>query len=261
MSNIVTNAIQRLSHLFAVSFAAAILSSCTATTEGIRIRLVDADTEKDIENAVVVYELHAATDHGTNYTQKAIYETVSNDRGWVEIPPQTINTVVTSGLRPPTLMIFKSDYDPEFLSNGGPIIPTLQDVLRWRRNGQIIKLKRPESFQKYAEKIDFLHRELEHLYDWPNDNPCGWKAIPRMLAAVDKQGRLFRKHNVYSDFPDIDHLNFQDECGSAREFLKEFLDEGNNPPPDKPQALPPRHVPRPQMMYGPPEGFVPPKSK
>jgi hypothetical protein len=245
MSNIVTSAIQRLSHLFTVSFAAAILSSCIATTEGIRIRVVDADTDKAIEDAVVIYELHAATGHGTNYTQKAIYEAVSNDSGWAEIPPQKINTVVTSGLRPPTLKIFRSGYNPEFLSNAGRIIPTLQEVLRWTRNGQTIRLKRPENFQEYAWKIDFLNGELEHLYRWPNDNPCGWKAIPRAVMAVEWEVMQFeasgkRRNNstVLRDLLGNEAYSrgmnkIVRRCGSPTEFFKNY----SIPCPDGSSAL------------------------
>jgi hypothetical protein len=167
------------------------MSSGCSTTETIRVRVVDGETGMPIEGAVTVYELHAATGHGTNYTQKAIYEAVSDGDGWIEIPPQRVSVIISSGLSNPTLKIFRTGYNPEFLSNVGRILPTWQEVLKWTENGQTIKLKRPQGFQEYVQKIDFLNRELESLYYWPNDDPCGLKAIPRAVMSVEWEAMQF----------------------------------------------------------------------
>src|SRR5205814_1328349 len=91
-----------------------------------------------------------------------------------------------------------------------------------------------QTFQEYAQKMDFLNGELEHLYRWPNDEPCGWKAIPRAVMSVESEMMQFevsgrRRHNstVLRDLlGDEAYSRGSNEtvrrCGSPTEFFKTY---------------------------------------
>ena len=150
----IISSLNNTSYLIAMVLTCTFLSSCSVTTEHIRVRVVDSESGTPIGGAVAVYEIHSATNHGTNYTQKAIYETESNANGWIEIPPLEINTLFISGLRSPALMILKSGYNPEVVQSNSPIIPTLQDVIKWNMNGETVKLDVPKNREEHARQIE-----------------------------------------------------------------------------------------------------------
>ena len=232
MHRVAQYSLERLQRISAAVVVAAVLSSCK--TDSISMRVVDAETDAPVAGAVAVYELHSATGHGTIYTQNAVYEAISDNEGWLQIPPQNVTIIVTSGLRSPNLMVFRSGYNPEFLGNSFRTSPDLKDVLHWERNGQTIRLKRPSSFQQYARQVDFFNNELRHLYDWPNDDPCGWKTIPNAVMAVEQEMIQFeanrkRQHNstVLRDLLGNEAYSrgsnkIVTRCGSPNEFFSKY---------------------------------------
>lgn len=197
MCRTVAICIKYLQRAAAVLIVAAVLGGCK--TEPITMRVIDAATGSPVAGAVAVYELHSATGHGTIYTQHVVSEAVSDDDGWIRIPALNANVVISTGLRAPTLKIFRSGYDPVFLVNH-LTMPGLQDVLKWDYNGQTVKLVRASSFVDYARKVEYFNDGLRRLFDWPNDDPCGWKAIPQAIMAIEREMINFeatgkRQHN------------------------------------------------------------------
>ena len=257
--------------LLASTFLSAPAHATTYSAEAIEAQVVDAETNQPLEGVIVVahWELerkvgayaHSGNDpRGT--LQLKVMETVTDYSGRFAFPAWgPLNAPFGAYLEwsDPAILMFKPGYELYGMTNEYP--STFNPFVNSTRTSQIndttIKLKKFEGDLKaYADKLGQLVISLDFATSYPH---CDWKQIPRMLVAVDKQKRLFRNSNVYSDLFTIDDLPFQDQCGSAREFLKEYMDEGNNPPPDKPPALP-RQMPPPQM-YGPPPGFVSHQSK
>lgn len=178
--------------------------------------------------------------------------------------PLPVPPLAALGGRDPHLILFKEGYESWSGSNSyqSTFDYWVSSTRTSQFNGTTIKLKKFEGDMKaYGELLSGLAVDLSFATNPRNrDSACDWKSIPRMLGTLIKIQKTFRAKLIYSGLPDLESIPLQDECGSAGEFLKEYLGEENNPPPDKPPALPPKQV-APPRMYGPPLGFVPPKSK
>ena len=247
--------------------------------ESIAARVVDAKSGQPLEGVIVVahWQLERKVWAGIGHSgrdprgplQLKIMETVTDGNGRFFFPAWgPLPTPPNSYLEgfDPRIIMFKQGYEYYVAANLGfppPINPNVSSTRTSWINGTTIKLKKFEGDLKdYAEEITLLHGRVDFAID-PGSPNCDWTQIPRMLSAMHKQKRIFQNAKVYSSLPTIDDIPFQDQCGSARELLKEYLGYQESPPDNPPKAVPnqSRHAPQPQMMYGPTEGFVPPKSK
>ena len=262
--------------LLAVSFKAWATEQSAATIDA---WVVDKQTGKPLDGVIVVahWELSrvAPTFVPTmpfgpdprGPLQLQIMETMTDAKGHFYFPawgplPVPLGAYLMD--RDPHLIFFKEGYAPWGASSFHQSTfdySSSSTRTSWV-DGMTIKLKKFEGDLKaYGETLSGLGVDLSFATNPRNrDSACDWKRIPRMLGTLIKIQKTFRAKLIYSGLPDLESIPLQDECGSAREFLKEYLGEENNPPPDKPPALPPKQV-APPRMYGPPPGFVPPQSK
>lgn len=202
---------QNLSSLFILfSFTSIFITGCVTeqvTTEPITMTIADFTSGELLSDVIAVYRLEATegtlTGHGGRHAQLAIVEALTGKDGVLHIPAQTIKPTPflwRTNYRNPMIYLFKSGYEPTFIGNQWHTIPRLSDVLRWEKNGIRIKLRKPESFEKYVQRVDFFGNELRHLYEWPNIDSCGWKKIPRAILALEQENMAFevsgrRRHN------------------------------------------------------------------
>ena len=85
-----------------------------------------------------------------------------------------------------------------------------------------IKLKKFEGdLQAYAAQFTSLSGDLDFA-TYTRIGNCDWKRIPRMLGTVIKIKRSFREKLIFSALPNLDSIQ-QDGCGSAEEWLKDYL--------------------------------------
>lgn len=257
-----------------ILLAGVLLSApATATTysaEAIEARVVDAETNQPLEGVIIVahWELERKVgDYGHSGTdprgplQLKVMEAVTDYSGHFAFPAWgPLNAPFGAYLEgsDPAIVMFKPGYELYGAANllFTRINPFIDSTRTSWINGTTVKLKKfSGDLKAYARHLEYLGDRVDFSREDRHQH-CDWKEIPRMLVAVDKQERVFRKNNVYSSLPILDDLPFQDQCGSAREFLKKYLDEGNNPP-DKPPVLPPKQAAPPHGMYGPPPGFIP----
>lgn len=231
--------------------------------------VVDAETGIPLEGVIVTanWQLKGGLEGGNDFGQMMVMEAVTDQSGRFYFPAWGPKRNVSDGhikFEGPRLMLFKSGYSYLSLFNETRVTDRPGPFLKSDWNGKTIKLEKFKGDMKeYARYLSIVDTQLSFAY---SGKTCYWKNIPHMIGALYQQGNVFRANGIPDwtiSIVDVllsnDRFYTESDCGSPREFLKEFLDEGNNPPPDKPPALP-RQTP-PSHMYGPPPGFVPPISK
>jgi hypothetical protein len=138
----------------------------------------------------------------------------------LSVPP-----LAALGDRDPGLIFFKEGYVPWGASNYYPSTfdYSASSTRSSEVNGTTIKLKKFEGDLKaYADQLDALSVPLKFA-TYPRIGNCDWKRIPRMLGTVIKIKRSFREKLIFSALPNLDRIPRQDECGSAEEWLKDYL--------------------------------------
>ena len=216
------------------------LQACAAmhSAESIEAWVVDAQTDQPIEGAVVVahwqLERKFAIPPGVvgydprGPLQLQILETVTDANGRFGFPawgPRRAPLGSYLEGEDPRIIIFKSGY--EIFAQGNfhpPILDTSASSTRTSElNGRTVKLKKFEGDLKgYASYLISLYGGLEFAIN-PWSANCDWQKIPQMLVAVSKQAHLFRENNIYSSLPVLDDLSQHGQCGSASDFMKEYL--------------------------------------
>ena len=216
------------------------LQACAAmhSAESIEAWVVDAQTGQPIEGAVVVahwqLERKFAIPPGVvgydprGPLQLQILETVTDARGRFAFPAwEPRRAPMGSYLEgyDPRIIIFKSGYEYFADSNmhHSKFDTSTSSTRTSELNGRTVKLKKFEGDLKgYEERISLLGGAIGFATR-PQSKNCDWQKIPQMLAAVFKQERVFRENNIYNYLPTLNRLPFQDKCGSASEFMKEYL--------------------------------------
>ena len=208
----------------ALGLMAVTLSGCT--TEPIRMRVLDAVTAEPIKDAIAVYELSSSRNHGTTYTQHALVETVSDDNGWFYIPSQNVGFVTPLGLNSPIVKIFRRGYKLEWLGND-QLMPGVSEALRWEKNGETVKLKRPQDFAEYERTVRLFNSGMGR-------GDCGWKKTPLAIVAIESEIMEFetsgrQKHNSTVLRSLLSHEAYSRgkaemfvRCGSARAFFNTY---------------------------------------
>jgi hypothetical protein len=209
----------------ALGLVAVTLSGCT--TEPIRMRVLDAVTAEPVKDAIAVYELSSSREHGTAGTQYALVETVSDANGWFYIPSQNVGFIFTAlGLNSPIVKIFRRGYQLEWLGND-ELMPSANEALRWEKNGETVKLKRPKDFAEYARTLRLLNSRLA-------GGDCGWKKTPLAILAIESEIMEFetsgrQKHNttvlrslLSYEAQSRGKAEMFVRCGSARAFFNTY---------------------------------------
>lgn len=228
----------------------AICSGCavfgyTLHDDGVDSRVIDADTGKPIQGAVVVayWEMHRGSFAGDSLPCGAanVEEAVTDKNGKFHIPGWgPIHSSCEMRSFDPFLYVFKSGYGYARVGNY-PLNPPFITSTHSEWNDKPIKLKKfPDldltktGIHSYAADFGALNvDELENfVVDFPTE--CNWKKIPNMLLALMAQAKLFRAAgnpvgSIASDLTQDDQDRFMQkiapQCGSPKTFV-EGLEQG-----------------------------------
>jgi hypothetical protein len=231
-------------NFFCALLASALLSApvhaTTYSAEAIDAQIVDAKTNQPLEGVIVV--AHWEVDRVVpsfvpimpfvNDTrgpfQLQIMETVTDANGRFHFSawgPLSVPPLAALGDRDPHLIFFKEDYVYWAISNGHPSTfdYSASSTRSSEVNGTTIKLKKFEGDLKaYAAQFTNFNGDLKFATH-PRISNCDWKRIPRMLGTVIKLERSFREKLIYSDLPNLYSISRHAGCGSAEEWLKDYL--------------------------------------
>ena len=231
-------------NFFCLLLASVLLSApvhaTTYSAEAIDAQVVDAKTNQPLEGVIVVAHWEVGRVVPTFVPimpfgndprgpfQLQIMETVTDANGRFHFPawgPLSVPPLAALGDSDPHLIFFKEGYVPWGASSYHP--STFDYSASSTRsswvNGTTIKLKKFEGdLQAYAAQVGKLSVPLDFARNYRNDT-CDWKRIPRMLGTVIKIKKSFREKLIYSALPNLESIPHQDECGSAEEWLKDYL--------------------------------------
>ena len=225
--------------LLAFALLSAPVHATTYSAEAIDAQVVDAKTNQPLEGVIVVAHWEVARVVPTFVPimpfgndprgpfQLQIMETVTDANGRFHFPawgPLPVPPLAALGDRDPHLIFFKEGYIPWSISNGHPSTfdYSASSTRSSELNGTTIKLKKFEGDLKaYADQFVGLGGDL-NFATYTRIGNCDWKRIPRMLGTVIKIKRSFREKLIYSALPNLDSIQ-QGECGSAEEWLKDYL--------------------------------------
>jgi hypothetical protein len=204
--------------------------------ESIRAKVVDDSSGEPLEGVHVVFKATAYegtfTGHGGRKVNLLVAEGITNATGIIELPAQKIDPEpfwFNTHYDYPWIYFFKSGYLPAIEKNPWNGLASLETVQRWQYNGKTVRLKKPNYFNEYIEKISFLGNEIERIYRYPPPEQCEWKRIPRMFLYLDREYSLIleraRQANRYLSLPTIASLQqhyWESRCGSAIEFFGKY---------------------------------------
>lgn len=208
------------------------------SAESIEARVVDDKTGEPIKGMVVVahWQLerkYAIPPGVVGYDprgplQLQIMETVTDQDGHFYFPawgPLPVPPGAYLMDEDPAIVMFKPGH--EFYSTTNEYPSTFDFSASSTRTSQInhttIRMKKFEGDLKaYANALMLLAGRLDFAAN-PQESTCDWTRIPRMLAAVHEQKRIFQEAKIFSSLFTVDRLPFQEKCGSAKELLKEYL--------------------------------------
>jgi hypothetical protein len=235
--------IPRMNRYIVILLAGVLLSAPAQATdysaEAIDAQIVDAKTKQPLEGVIVVahWEVRRVVptfvpimpfgNDPRGPFQLQIMETVTDANGRFHFPawgPLPVPPLAALGDRDPHLIFFKEGYVPWSISNGHPTTfdYSASSTRSSELNGTTIKLKKFEGDLKaYAAQFGMLSVNL-NFATYTRIGNCDWKRIPRMLGTVIKIKRSFREKLIYSALPNLDSIQ-QGECGSAEEWLKDYL--------------------------------------
>ena len=213
------------------------LQACSShySAQAIEGWIVDADTKQALRdvNVVAHWELKYGLEGGGSY-QLQIMEAVTDQNGRFYFPawgPKEIPKHLPSEARlkdaDPEIIIFKSGYKVfgarnanfTYLSGHGP------SVRNSELNGKTIPLK------KFVGGKDAIAANVAssmsslHFLGVTAQN-CEWKFVPRMIVALTKEVKALNEQGIDSPFfyvRSIENLPRQADCGSAREFFREYI--------------------------------------
>ncbi|MBM4255257.1 MAG: hypothetical protein FJ147_05105 [Deltaproteobacteria bacterium] len=205
----------------------------TYSAEAIEAWVVDEDTGKPIEGAVVVahWELMGGL-HPDTIGQLMILEAVTDAQGRFQFQAWGPEPRPTEGFLhnyDPELLLFKSGYEYKNLSNRATSKVNVAPVRRSEWNKKTIKLK------KVVNEKEYSLRDLEIRLSFAFDEKgiCQWKKIPRMLVALDQHVSRSREAKGAPQDPKREHsylLFLQgsgsadvQQCGSIVEFLRSYM--------------------------------------
>ncbi len=198
------------------------------SAEAIEARVIDAETKRPLEGVIVTanWELEEGTLGGNvPVGQLMVMEAVTDKSGRFYLPAWGPKRPPKGGLRnkDPQLLLFKSGYHFRRLDNEFRDYMYEEPVHRSEWNGKTIEMKPFRgTIEEYANHLSFLNTSLESILS----EECGWKEIPQMIIAIDRQAKIFQKRGIYG-LPSIKSLevrytNFKARCGSVVDFFKSY---------------------------------------
>lgn len=237
---------RKIHSLFFCLVCLAALPACatplTYSAESIEAWVIDAETKKPIDDAVVVAHWLLEESTIVSITVRRVgdlmvMESVTDKSGRFYFPAWgPIRHWGRSRLTymDPEIIIFKSGYEYRRLANettkeaiGGKAFPVRKS--RW--NGKTIELKPFKgTVEAYEDHFESLNDALEHT---ATDNPkeCGWKKISNTIRAMNRErNRLIALGINPNTLSTIDNeLLMNDQfytkkggCGSPKEFFGAF---------------------------------------
>lgn len=227
--------------IFSVTALPACASPLTYSAEAIEAKVVDAETKKPLEGAVVV--AHWVLEESTIISFKVrqagdlmILETVTDKEGKFTFPAWgPIQHWKGSRLTymDPEILVFKNDYEYRRLNNYDSASPEQRagkavSLRRSEWNGKTIELKPFKgSMEEYAEHVHQLDNDLE----WARyGESCEWQKVPRMLATLHRQSEQFTAKGVKlkgwqigARIRKVTDVGNQKQCGPAEAFFQDYL--------------------------------------
>lgn len=122
----------------------------------------------------------------------------------------------------PEIILFKSGYEWDALFNNrpGPHADAGPPVRTSEWNGKTIALKKWDGdLKQYGSFVSGVLTGTS----WGG---CGWKKIPRMMVALDRESERLWQLKIFNNLPTIRRVENTAEgenCGSVQEFFKEYL--------------------------------------
>ena len=197
--------------------------------------IVDAETGKPLEGVIVTanWQLKGGMEGGNDFGQMMVMEEVTDKSGRFYFPAWGPKRNVSDGHiknEGPQLVLFKNGYRYLPLSNQTRVTDRPGPFLKSDWNGKTIKMERFKGdLKEYAQHLKFIDT-LVNLDFMSAGKTCYWKNMPRMIEALYRQGNVFRANGIPDwDISIVDGLLAGDrnyatgECGSKREFLKDYL--------------------------------------
>jgi hypothetical protein len=207
---------------------AAVVGACCGcrfySADPIAAKVVDADTGLPLAGVNVVAEwTYGGGEWGDTRTHAVmVIEAVTDQDGRFAMPgwgPRAAN-----GLLPayaPVLTLFKSGYDILGAGSRGSSLETAPSHMRSDLNGTTLRLKRFEgSLEQYSERLVLLSVWFDLLF---GNDECNWKAMPRMIWALEMQNEHFIANKVRAPLETLHQLSEarSGQCGSLEAYVME----------------------------------------
>ena len=207
------------------------------SAEAIEARVIDAESKKPLEGVIVTanWQLLGGMEGSLPLGQMMVMESVTNRDGAFRFPSWGPLKRPQGYLREgdPQLLLFKSGYEYQRLSNPVSSKINHDSIRRSQWNGKTIALKPFKGTgEEYADHIYRLRNDIVLMLDFSSGSPdCNWKRTPRMLVALYQLGlRLEQEGGKRTGWRAgeeisriLEDIPSSPQCGTAEEFLKDYL--------------------------------------
>lgn len=218
-----------------------LVGASTLSADPIDSQVVDAETGKPIQGAVVVayWELHPGSLGGDALPCAAanVEEAVTDKDGKFHLPGWGPIKGFCGGMRQgnPLLFVFKSGYGYGRFSNGWGGVEILTVTHNEWANRQMTLKRFPNinyhliGPNTYYLNFDLLNIDLGFVTNFPSQ--CNWRKIPNMLRVLELERQKFSEAVGYPVDGVTGQLIYQDKwfekvapkCGSPKAFIEGLL--------------------------------------
>src|SRR6266481_8596714 len=200
----------------------------------INVSVVDADTNQPIEGANIVAYWQLRNRYGPrDEGQLEIRETVTDEMGRFHFDGFTkVNpTIYALQNEDPGILIFKAGYNYYTFTNQYPDAGTRTPGAHRKSelDGHVVKLHKLEPYQMHNGILVFYGSFNVDvggvIYGQPPRRDCGWKKMPRLIVAMDREAKRIRAMSPknYAGLITIDEIEgHRSSCGSAKAFFEEY---------------------------------------
>lgn len=214
-----------------------------ATMPPVRMKVVDAQDGAPLAGVHVLFQASASegtlTGHGGRTANLFAIETVSDERGEINLPKQDFSPrpfLLNTHYRNPSMALLKPAYVLVVLTNTLRIVPNLDEVTTWQYNDQTVKMKRAASEADLPHAVYFGKQYAEQTAS--EKNLCYWKKIPRFLAAIERLGAEWERRRATLADPALrnrvimspvqtilrnEQFFIEKGCGSPKAFFEPYL--------------------------------------
>ena len=195
----------------AITLLLATLTACTYSTgrydePGLRAKIVDAETDKPIQGAII-YGFYATAEGslGGGETIKEIlrvFEVESDQNGTFEIPPWKDNWSITRGERRerfPGMAIYKDGYkvETQMLTSIRRWIPQTQVLGKPHMDGDIVDWTvAPTKLKRVASEKERYNALINSNDAYASAGDCGWEQHAKLLMAQHVAWKGWLKKNM-----------------------------------------------------------------